>query len=319
MATNDPVNLDELGWNYRAARAVQVANNLGLFTVLSEGDMTVEQISTRCHTRPDMTEKLLIACVAMGLMDKHGDKYKNTAYAQTYLVRGAKLYQGDIIAHSAAGWNFWHGLENEVRHEPAPKPDQALEHRNFILGMHNIAMAGRAELLADSVDLTGRKKLFDVGGGPGTYSIVLCRRYGELHAVVFDLPETIAIARQVIANEKVDDRVTVHEGDWNTDDFGDNNDVVLISNVLHGRTSHADMKLGKAYRSMIPGGLLLIQDFLLNDDKSGPLAPALFNIMVGAYSRPELFSVIQQAGFVDPKLRRGPEGFGNAIVSAKKP
>ena len=61
-----------------------------------------------------MTEKLLIASVAMGLLEKHEGQYKNTELAQTYLVRGQQLYQGDIIAHSASVWDFWSKLTEQV-------------------------------------------------------------------------------------------------------------------------------------------------------------------------------------------------------------
>ncbi|MFQ6039538.1 MAG: methyltransferase, partial [Candidatus Poribacteria bacterium] len=315
---NNDINLEYLTWGYRASRVLQVANNLDIFTVLSEGEMSVGEVSERCYTKRDMTEKLLIACTAMGLLEKEDEKYANSEFADTYLVRGRKLYQGDIIAHSASVWNFWHRLEDEIRLENAPKDDKPNGHRNFIMAMHNIAISGRAKMLADNVDLSGRKKLFDVGGGPGTYSITLCQRYPQLKAVVFDLPDTIAITREVIAKEGMEDRVSVKEGSWDTETFGDGNDVALLSNVLHGSGSKAEMKLKKAYDSMTDDGLLIIQDFVLNDDKTGPLTPALFNIMVGAYSRPELFAVIKSAGFVRPKIIVSSKEHGSTVITAVK-
>ena len=274
--TKNTMTLDDLTWEYRAARVLHVANNLDIFTMLSEGDMSVEEISERCYTKRNMTEKLLIACTAMGLLEKTNEKYKNSEFADTYLVRGRKLYQGDMIAHSASVWNFWHSLEDKIRLENAPRDRKPDGRRNFIMAMHNIAITGRAKILADNIDLSGRKRLFDVGGGPGTYSIVLCQRYPQLKAVVFDLPETIVITREIIAREGMEGRVSVKEGSWDTDTFGERNDVVLFSSVLHGFGSKADMKLKKAYDSMVDEGLLIIQDFVLNDDKTAPLMPALF-------------------------------------------
>jgi len=314
----DEIRLDDLGWTYRAARVLHVANNLDIFTVLARGAMRTDQIAEACRTKPAMTEKLLIACAAMGLLEKSGDAYKNSALAETYLVAGRELYQGDIIRHSASVWNFWHRLENEIRIDGGSEETQPDEHRTFIMAMHNIAAAGRAKELTDRVDLSGKRLLFDVGGGPGTYAIELCRRYPPLRAVVFDLPETIVITREVIARENMQDTVSVREGSWDTDDFGEGNDVVLLSNVLHGPDSKAQMKLIKAYESMIEGAVLIVQDFVLNDAKTGPLIPALFNIMVGAYSRRELFSLIDEAGFVNPKLPGGSIENGNTVMTAVK-
>jgi SAM-dependent methyltransferase len=310
--------LSDLNWLYRSARVLHIANRLDIFTILAEKPLSAEQISLTCRTRPVMTDKLLIACTAMGLLEKEGFKYSNTDLARTYLVQGEKLYQGDIIAHSASVWDFWDRLADEISEESPPRNVKPDEHRNFIMGMHNVAVAGRVQLFLENIDLSGRKKLFDAGAGPGTYSIEACRRYPKLKAVLFDLPETIAIAKQMIAQNSMQDRVSVREASWDTDDFGHDNDVVLLSDVMHGLDSNAEMKLKKAYDSMLPGGLLVVQEFLLNDPKTGPLIAALFNIMVGAYSEKELLSIITQAGFTEPKLVASSEKLGANWVTAGK-
>ncbi|MHC4691183.1 MAG: methyltransferase [Planctomycetota bacterium] len=317
---NDKVSmLYDLSWGYREARVLDVANEIDLFTTLSDREMTLEEICQSCQTKPEMTEKLLIACTAMDLLEKRGSEYKNTEFSNTYLVRGRELYQGDIIAHIGLVCNFWNGLEDEVRINARPEKKPEDEHRNFIMGMHNIAVTGRAEAFINNIDLRGRRKLFDVGGGPGTYSMAACRRYPQLRAVVFDLPETIAIAKEVIAREGMQDRVSTRAGDWETDAFGEGNDVVLLSNILHGPGSKAEMKLRKAYDSMVDGGLLLVQDFLLNDEKTGPLIPALFNIMVGAYSNRELLSIVKETGFVDAEVVVVSQEIGFTWITAKRP
>ncbi|NQT21182.1 MAG: methyltransferase [Planctomycetes bacterium] len=312
------MNMTELSRDYRAARTLQIANGLGIFTLLAEGGMPAEEIARECGTKPDLTEKLLIACASMGLLEKAGANYTNTPLAQTYLVKGRKFYQGDMIAHSARMWDFWNDLDDNIRLEEAPRP-QPDDHRHFIMAMHNIAITGRAQMIAETIDLSTRNNLLDVGGGPGTYSIVLCARNPRLRATVFDLPETIAITREVIAGENMADRVHVQEGDWNADSFGQGYDVVLMSNVLHGRTTAPQMKLAKAFDAAADGALLIMQEFVLNDDKTGPLIPALFNLMIGAYSRPELFEDIRKAGFVDPKIALEMEEHGSMVITAVKP
>jgi hypothetical protein len=165
----------DLTWAYRASRILQVACDLELFTHLSERSMTAGELAAVSSAKPDLLEKVLIACAAMGLVFKTGDQYRNSPLAVTYLVKGHALYQGDIINHAASVWNFWSDLPAAIRTAPPPKP--ADPHRNFILGMHNITLAGRGQLFVSHIDLSGRKLLFDVGGGPGTYSILACRKY----------------------------------------------------------------------------------------------------------------------------------------------
>jgi hypothetical protein len=315
---NDVTSLHDLTWAYRAARVLQVANSLGIFTVLSVKRLSAQQISTAVNGKPEMIQKLLIACTAMGLLEKTGGEYKNTGIAQKYLVSGQPLYQGDIIAHAASVWNFWSGLEEQTVLDASHQSSKHDEHRNFIMGMHNIAVVGRAQIFIDSVDLSGRKRLFDVGGGPGTYSIAACKRYPQLTAVVFDLPGTIAITREVIAGERLKDRISVQEGSWDRDSFEEGNDVVLLSNVLHGPSSNARVKLRKARDSLIVGGLLVIQEFLLNDKKTGPLIPALFNIMVGSYSEGELLSLLEEEGFAEANVVASSEELGCGWIQGIK-
>lgn len=310
--------LDDLIWAYRLSRVLQVANGLGIFELLSTHRLDLDAICQSCKSKPDLTRRLLIACVAMGLLGKEQGCYFNTDLSNKYLTRGQKLYQGNMIAHSATVWNFWDKLEEEIR-EVKKEASQEEDHRNFIMAMENITLGGRGKLFLDNIDLSGRKKMFDVGAGPATYSVLACRKYPELEAVVFDLPETIAIAREVIIRENLQDRITVVEGNWDIDDFGSENDVVLFSNVLHGGTNDTRMKLEKAYDSLLAGGLLVIQEFLLNDDKTGPVIPALFNLMVGAFSTEELKTLMLEAGFVKVEMAATSDDLSSSWLKALKP
>lgn len=309
--------INDLTWAYRESRVLQVANSIGIFELLSNQKLGLDEICRICKTKPDLTERLLIASVAMGLLDKDDQCYCNSDFANKYLTSGKKLYQGNMIAHSAKVWQFWDTLEGQIR-ETEKESDPKEDHRNFIMAMENITLGERGKLFLDNIDLSQRKKLFDVGGGPGTYSILACKKYPQLEAVVFDLGETIAIAKEVIAREIMQDRITVIEGNWNTDNFGCENDVVLFSNVLHGGENETAMKLKKAYDSLIPGGLLVIQEFLLNENKTGPLIPALFNVMAGAFSTEEIKRLINEAGFIDVEIPAVSKDFSSTWLKALK-
>ena len=309
--------LNELMWSYRAARILHTAVKLKLFTCLAEKSLTCEALAAACSAKPDVLEKVLIACCAMGLLEKDNNRYKNTELSNLYLVEGNPLYQGNIIAHSANVWDFWDALPDEIFIKPKPA-DPVESHRNFILGMENITMAGRGQIFLDNINLSGRKRLIDIGGGPGTYSILACQTYPDLAATIFDLPETIAITQERIQRANLTDRISVKEGSWETDSFGSGYDVALMSNVLHGPNSQAAMKLKKAYDCLVSGGLLLVQEFLLNDTQTGPLVPTLFNVMVGAYTPKELFAVINSAGFSDIQMVVQNEQIGCSWIQAVK-
>lgn len=317
MINADLQYLNELNWGYRAGRVLHVANEIGVFNALAGKTMCAADIASSCNSKVDMTEKLLIACTALSLIERNGDNYTNTGLADKYLIAGKELFQGDIIAHSSSVWNFWNELPNAIRPEGSAAK-QNDEHRNFILAMRNITAGGRGDIFLDHIDLSGRKKMFDVGGGPGMYSILACRKWPGLRATVFDLPETIEIAKKIVASEQMEDRIDFAPGNWDDDEFGNNNDVVLFSNVLHGPTYNVEHKLAKAHASMTKGGLLVIQEFVLNNEKTGPLISALFNVMVGAYSQNELLAVIIAAGFTNAIIAAKDDEIGSCWITAEK-
>jgi hypothetical protein len=301
--------IDNLHYEFRQSRVLHVAAKLDIFTRLTNSPATSNEVAKGCGADPIMTEKLLICCCAMGLLKKIDNRYANTQVAQTYLARGMPLYQGHMIAHADRLWDFWTKLEavvytgsREAAPDAAPTAPQDDRHRDFICAMHNISVCGDAQMTANNVDLSGCKRLLDVGGGPGTYSIALCQKYPNLTAVVFDRPDTLAITREFIAQFQMEGRILLEEGDWNQERYGDDYEAVLFSNVLHGSTSGALDKLRKGYAALNNGGHLIVHDFLLNNEKTGPLGAALFNMMIGAYSIREMLEVISAAGFVGGQL-----------------
>jgi hypothetical protein len=312
----------ERSWAYRQARLVQVASGVGLCRRLAQGPARHAVLALDLRLDGPMVERLLIALAAMDLVVRTDGQWDLSPRGRATLVPDSPLYQGNTLAHAGQVWRFWNDLESSVRGEeggwvytPLGEP-AARSHRDFILAMHNMAMAGRAAVLADLVDMTGRRTLIDVGGGPGTYAMALCERWPDLRATVFDLPETVAIAREVIGRMGMTDRVATLAGDWDKDDFGRGHDAVLLSNVMHGVAGGAEMKLAKAAASLAPGGLLIVQEFLLNAEKTGPLIPALFNVMVGAFSEPELTERISAAGFADIRILPMPATAGTTVVTA---
>ena len=314
----------ELHWQFRAPRALMTAHQLGIFEALRE-PKTAAEVAAQCDTHEGMTEKVLIACCAMGVVRRNGQQYTLTQLGCDTLLPESPRYIGGVLDHGESIWWALTGLPDVVRtgqRRAAPRPpDHFLSswHQHWIWAMHGNAANGVGQWVARRLDLSDRNLLLDVGGGPGTYSIALCQRFPNLRAVVWDLPQTIAIAEQVIEQFQMKDRITLQAGDWNRDDFGEGYDCLLMANILHGPGSQAEMKLAKAIQALVPGGLLIVHDFLLDNDKSGPLPAALFNLMVGAYAVNELLSLIRFAGFADVSLIAYNAQRGSGLITAKRP
>jgi predicted O-methyltransferase YrrM len=317
------------GW--QPARVLMAANHLDFFTAIGDDALSAEEVAARCYTHPRSTRMLLNACVAIDVLEKEGDLYRNSPEALEFLVRGKPTYQGDGIAHQEDLWHPWGMLHEAVRNNRPtlrrPGGERGAEvHRNFILAMHNRAMTS-AQALAETLDLTGRRQLFDAGGGPGTYSIFLVKHYPGLKAIVFDLPPTIPIAREIIDQFGVADRITTRAGDYFEDDFGQGNDVVLLSAIFHSMSpEHSKGLLAKAYDSLVSGGLVVVHEALISDDGTSPMRAVLFslNMLVNtdggqSYSAAEIISLMQEVGFVEPRVVHLPPYVGTSLVISAKP
>ncbi len=325
----NPINRAMGGW--QPARVLMAANHLNFFTTIGEGALSAEEIASRCNTHPRSTRTLLNACAALGILEKEGELYRNSPEALESLVRDKPTYIGDGIAHQEDLWEPWGKLHEAVRTnrrvaERYTLVEETEVHRNFILAMHNGAMRS-APLLAETLDLSGRHQLFDAGSGPGTYSIFLVKRYPGLQAIVFDLPQTIAIAEEIIAEFGIADRVTTRAGDYFKDDFGQGNDVVLLSSILHSMSPQRSKGLLlKAYDSLVPGGMVVVMEGLVNDEGTSPMRAVLFslNMLVNtgegqSYSGEEIMRLMEEVGFVEPRAVPLPETAGTSLVISVKP
>ena len=325
----NPVARAMAGW--QPARVLMAANHLDFFTALGEEALSAEEVASRCGTHPRSTRTLLNACVALGILEKEGELYRNSAEARESLVRGKPTYMGDGIAHQEDLWQAWGKLHEAVRTNQRvaerPSGERGTEVlRNFILAMHNRAMVS-ATALAENLDLSGRHQLFDAGGGPGTYAIFLVKRYPGLRAIVFDLPQTIEIAKEVINDFGVADLVTTRAGDYFKDDFGQGNDVVLLSAILHSMgPERSKILFSKAYDSLVSGGLVVVHEGLVSDEGTSPLRAVLFslNMLVNtgegqSYSAAEIMSLMEAAGFVEPRVVHLPETAGTSLVISVRP
>ena len=264
--------LRELWGGFRASRVLITANNLGVFERLST-EKDAGQVARLISADRRATEILLDALTGLGLLKKKNGRYINSKVSEMFLVRKSPYYQGDIIRHADSLWKNWSGLDEVVR---SGRPNRAShDHESFIRGMHNIA-ALKAGSVLDAIGLRGVRRALDLGGGPGTYSIEMARR--GIEATIFDLPDTIKIAKDIVRKSKVNG-VKFISGDFLNSDIGGGYDMVFISQILHS-LSIDDSKylLKKASASLNPKGRIVIQEFYINRERTSPMDSALFSV-----------------------------------------
>ncbi|MDH3330324.1 MAG: methyltransferase [Desulfobulbaceae bacterium] len=299
--------------------ALQAGVRLGVFTAIHDRKMDLPEVARAIDGDERATEYLLNALAALGLLVKDGSHYSNSAAALEFLSRESRQYMGHIILHHHHILDGWAQLDHAVRTgAPAQRRSygEEVERESFLMGMFNLAM-GIAPRITSLIDLGGRKRLLDLGGGPGTYAIHFCKANPDLSAVIFDRVTTEPFARKTVSKFGLADRIDFAGGDFNFDPITDGPyDVAWLSHILHSNGPEQCQEIiGKTVRAMEPGGLILIHDFILDDTKDGPEFAALFaiNMLVNnshgrSYSRQEIADMMESAGIRDVSLHpfRGP-------------
>jgi cyclopropane fatty-acyl-phospholipid synthase-like methyltransferase len=183
----------------------------------------------------------------------------------------------------------------------------------------------RAPTLVRAVGLDGVRRVLDLGGGSGAYSIAFAQAKADLTADILDVEQVAPIARRHIDAAGLADRVKVRVGDLHDDSYGTGYDLVLLSAICHMLSPQENrVVLAKVHAALAPSGRVVIQDFILHPDKTGPKTGVLFalHMLVGthagsSYSEPEYTNWLRDAGFAE--VRRLPLPGPTDLVIARRP
>jgi predicted O-methyltransferase YrrM len=327
----DAAPLMQLSTAYWASQTLLTANRLRIFEQLSDEPRTAAELAAALGTDARATELFLKACVALGLLEQRSPGYANSALAAAFLVPGRPGYLGNALRYSDNLYATWGGLEQSLRSgAPALAPasylgDDPRRTRDFVYGMHDRALAiGQA--LVGLVDLSGRRRLLDIGGGPGTYSALFVRRYPGLRATVIDLPSVVALAGEIIASLGAGDTVTARPGNYLDCELPRDHDVVLISGVFH-REREATCRdlIARALAALAPGGLLLVSDVFADAGGASPAFATLFGLNMlltardgGVHADADVAAWMEQAGCARTERRPFPPPMPHRLVIGYK-
>ena len=248
-----------------------------IFPLLEEVALTSAAVASRLGAKPRFVEAFLETNAALGLLDRvEGNRYKSSAMSSAFLVPGKRDYVGDLVLHITNYWDSWGNLDRLIVEGRTELPfengftDVSTYWGDYMNGQHNRALSGQADNLVKSVDLTGKRKLLDLGGGAGSYSMALCNYNPDLEAWVVDRKEPLEIAAKLIAENGLEDRIKLVEGDFDKVELGDDSDVVLISGVVLIKSEEECRGLfRRAYEALAPGGIIILQDLMRVDFSSG--------------------------------------------------
>lgn len=304
--------IQNIGYGFKHAAVLMAAIELSLFTRISEGASTLEQIAAACGVSLLNAERLVSACAALKLIEKRAGKYVNAPDVEEYLVEGKPRYFGAWSLMGKADFAEWVNLADKLTSTEPPsvlgiyEKLTADQTEMLTRAMFNVGL-GAGHKLAKQFDFSNHRLVLDLGGGSGAYCVALCRRFPHLRAIVFDFPDVCRVTDELIAGAGLSDRIKTHPGDLTRDPFPSGVDAIMLNgNLTQYGPDDVRAIVRKAYGVLPPGGVMHIIAENLNDRKTGPLIAATWSVheaLLGskgrAHSNAEVIGYFEEAGFVD--------------------
>ncbi|MCZ7555861.1 MAG: acetylserotonin O-methyltransferase [Bacteroidia bacterium] len=312
---------------YRQSRIILTAEELGLWKLLDAGNRTAAEIANACGSDPRATDRLLSALCALGLVYTDGERYRHSDASRRFLSPASDECFTNL-GHYSNLWERWSRLTEAVRTGTAPEHTPVEDRtpdwlENFIAAMHHRAKV-QAPADVNLIDFHDAASALDLGGGSGAYAMAMVRVKQDLKATVFDLPAVIPITRRYIRDAGLEHRIETLAGDYLTDGIGSGYDVIFLSAIVHSNSPEQNtMLIRKCADALNDGGRLIVQDFIIDEDRVHPPSAALFaiNMLVATeagdtYTEQEVAAWMRSAGLTD--IERHDTLFGAAQLHARK-
>jgi len=300
---------------FMASRCVLAAERLQLFRKLHDKELTAARIGRLTGLHEKRREAFLAVLIALGLLARKGNRYRNTALADRFYVKERSIYWTRAYSDGCVQeYEAFSALE-----------DMLTTSRDYeeILGIKRVGYVDRmqrepqfandfthmlyydhqrkARALARTLDLGGYRRLLDLGGGSGVMSIALARKYPQLHACVLDIEPVCRVARKIIRREGLARRITVCSCDY-TKEVPSGFDVIM---ACDSGGDSPDV-LERCYESLPDGGLLVLVDKFQSEDLTTPFFRLLWQLRSSRFwlvTKQQALYRVRQAGFVGVKVR----------------
>jgi len=314
---------------FMKSRIILTAAELDFFTFIDKKRCSAETLAKTKGLNLRATTRVLDCLITFGLLEKQDNQYSLTEKGAFYSSRHAETIL-PIILHLNGLWNIWSGLTEVLKMEQPglQMPEMQMDEdywKSFIGAMHVI---GRelAKKVANNFNLSRFKRLLDIGGASGTYTIAFLRNNPTMKAVIFDLKHVIPMAMKKLKEEGFDNRVELIAGDFYKDELPKGCDLALLSAIIHQNSPKNNLNLyKKIYAALNPGGTVLIRDHIMDESRTKPASGAMFaiNMLVfrhggDTYTFPEVKAGLEQVGFTDVKQVHYGDDM-DCLVKGKKP
>lgn len=315
----DADQVSDIAFGFMGSKALFAALDVGMFTALSDGAQTAEEVAAKTGLHPARAETLMTALTGLGLLSVDQGVLPMHRRVEAFLVKGAKYDFGDYLRFQVDKQMYrllgqlTPALTGALGDE-ATKSYEAWfadpEEARLYSESQHAGSTGPARQLAKRVDLSGVSRLLDVGGGTGAFAIGLCQAYPDLEVTILDFPNVATLGRDYVAKAGLSDRIAYAEGNALKAEWPDGVDAVLMSYLFSGVPGEAHPGLlEKAMTVLNPGGWVMVHDFIVHADRTGPRLAALWQLQHTAFT-PEakstdtdgLTRALADAGFTDVEI-----------------
>ncbi|MEN3336200.1 MAG: hypothetical protein V7641_5565 [Blastocatellia bacterium] len=325
-----PVPLLDALISIMKARSLMAAVRFGIFETLRDGPLTASAVAQACQLDAECTELLLRVLVVADYLEHHGNQFALSELSRKTMIAGAEHELFGYVLWNYSQWEMVAHLDDLLRtgrgidfHETLTDPDAWA---NYQRGMMEVARFS-APIVADRVPVkAGARHLLDIAGSHGLFGAAICRKHPPMKSTVLDLPVAIDYARELARAEKIDDVVEHRAGDILVADYGSDNDVVLVSNILHHFDDATNIGiLRRAFDSLTIQGTLAIWEIEapVKDSKptQGDGAALYFRLTSNArcYSGSEYTRWLEQVGFAQVRAIRPALSPGSVLVIGRRP
>ncbi|MCG8643438.1 MAG: DUF2284 domain-containing protein [Desulfobacterales bacterium] len=282
--------LEDLSCAYWYSEVLFTALELELFRIIGNNGSDLSDIAARASCRADELSRLLRCMERMGLVGRDKGCWYNSQITSRFLVPGKPSYMGDFFLYRQYMRSNWTRLSDTVSLVPRPKPEKTgYRDRNvhYVKAMDTIIKqkAGEVAELFSHTEIEG--PILDVGGGAGSMIRALCPHAENRDAVLFDLPETVDVARQLYSSPRHWEGIRAKGGDFRTFRFQEQFGLIILSNFLHayGRQEAKDL-LGKAVSLLKKDGRIVIHDYFPDRKGGHPQKGPLYDLamMLNTYN-----------------------------------
>lgn len=323
-APNDTVTPDailQLGFAFWGSKTLLSAVELGLFTLLADGPLTVEAVTARLSLNPRSVRDFLDALVALGQLERRENLYANTAAAAVFLDRRKPTYVGGILEMANARlYPFWGALTEGLR-SGAPQ-NETKEGRDlfdeiyrdpailseFLKAMSGLSL-GAANAIAGRFPWADYKTFADIGTAQGALPVTLSRAHPHLGGIGFDLPVVRPHFEAYVAQYGLAERLSFRAGDFFADPLPAA-DVLIMGRILHDwGLDKKRMLIRKAYEALPFGGALIIYDSVIDDERRRNVFGLLMSLNMLIETREgfdftgaDCMAWFKEAGFVETRV-----------------